>query len=228
MNKLSLNSRKGHYKTVILMIFVLSLLHNSQAVAQHKTSFESSFSKPKCSVMTRKFSGCELTNVGFGGAVLKLSQFKNQLAFMTGGRGAATLNKRYTIGGGGYGIFNNIRIKSISPDTSRYFKMGYGGPEIGYIFYSKKSLTVAITTLAGIGAAFTTKKPKSENESLFGNEFKFITVFEPSISGEIALTSFTKLHLGISYRHVNGSDPTYMKIHEMNGFSCSMGLLFGK
>ncbi len=50
---------------------------------------------------------------------------------MTGGRGALTINNRYTIGGGGYGIANSIVLSGTSEDTIRNFKIGYGGLKQG-------------------------------------------------------------------------------------------------
>jgi hypothetical protein len=57
---------------------------------------------------------------------------------MTGGRGACTINNRYTLGGGGYGIANSIKLPDSSQDTTLNFKMGYGGLELGYIFFKLK------------------------------------------------------------------------------------------
>jgi hypothetical protein len=115
-----------------------------------------------------------------------------------------------------------------SPDTTRYFKMGYGGLELGYIFLSRKKATIGTTLLIAAGAAFSPGKPKSSGETLFGSEFNFLSVTEPSIYGELPLSRVLKLHAGLSYRYVIGSDLACMKVHDMNGFSCYLALLFGK
>jgi hypothetical protein len=159
---------------------------------------------------------------------VKFSQFNNQFAFMTGGRGAATINNRFTIGGGGYGIANTIALPGSNMDTIRYFKMGYGGLELGYVFFSSKKVDFGSTLLIAAGAAFSPCKPKSRSESWFGNEFKFLSVMEPSLYAQLALNRFIRLHAGISFRYVNGSDLTKMKVNDMNGFSSYVGLLFGK
>lgn len=228
MNKYNLNFDKKPLSALVLLILSFMMLYTAEILAQNTTSPDSSFSVQASTYKTRKFLGGTFTNIGFGGPAIKFSQFNNQFAFMTGGRGSATINNRYTIGGGGYGIANAIKLPNSNPDTTRYFKMGYGGLELGYIFFSRKKVTIGSTLLIAAGAAFSPSKPKSNSETLFGNEFHFLSVMEPSIYGELALNRFIWLHAGISYRYVNGPDLTYMKVREMNGFSCYLGLLFGK
>jgi len=89
--------------------------------------------------------GCKITNNGYGGPVIKFSRFNDQFAFMTRGKGSITILKRYTIGGGGYRIANSIDIPGSGEDTSRLFKMGYGGVELGCIFLPGKKVNVVIT-----------------------------------------------------------------------------------
>lgn len=228
MNKHNLLFHKKYFLALVLLIFIFTVFHANQMLAQNTTAPDSSFNEPVRTDKTRNFLGGTLTNYGFGGPAIKLSRFNNQFAFMTGGRGAATINNRYTIGGGGYGIANSIMLPGSSADTTRYFKMGYGGLELGYIFFSRGKIAFGSTLLIAAGAAFSPTKPKSSSETLFGNEFNFLSIMEPSLYGELALNRFMRLHAGISYRYVNGSDLTSMKVRDMNGFSCYVGLLFGK
>ena len=219
---------KKNFSALFLLISIIMTSNANQLHAQNATLPDSLFSEPVSANRDRKFLGGTFTNFGFGGPAIKFSRFNNQFAFMTGGRGAATINNRYTIGGGGYGLANSIALPGSSADTIRYFKMGYGGLELGYIFFSSEKVDFGSTLLVAAGAAFSPGKPKSSSETLFGNEFKFLSVMEPLLYGQLTLNRFMRLHAGISYRYVSGSDLTYMNVNDMNGFSCYAGLLFGK
>jgi hypothetical protein len=204
-------------KTLIALILFIS------SIAAY-----SSTSAPGCSDTTRTLFGGTITNSGYGGIVLKFSSFNDQFAFMTGGRGAITINKRFTIGGGGYGIANSIKLPGSNHDTSRYFKMGYGGVELGYILFPGKKARTGANLLIAAGAAFWQNKPKSEGEKLLDNDFSIFPVLEPSLYSEFALNRFIWLHAGISYRYVHHPHLDYMTDKSMRGFSCYIGLLFGK
>jgi hypothetical protein len=177
---------------------------------------------------TRKLFGGNITNFGYGGPVIKFSRFNNKFAFMTGGRGACTIDNRYTFGGGGYGIANSIKLPGLSPDTTRNFKMGYGGLELGYIFFSGGKVNIGGTLLVAAGAAFWQNKPKNNGEKLFDDDFNIFPVLEPSLYSEIALNRFMRLHTGISYRYVHHAHLDYISDQNIRGFSFYVGLLFGK
>lgn len=163
-----------------------------------------------------------LTNIGFGGTALRFSKFNDQLAIMNGGRGAATINHKLTIGGGGYGIVNRIKLESNSPDTFNFVKMGYGGLELGYILYPGKKMNVGISILLAGGAAFKESLPKVK-----GNAFSVFPVLEPSVYSEFFLGRLIRIQAGVSYRYMDGSKLAYMKNSAVNGFSCYVNLLFG-
>ncbi len=169
----------------------------------------------------------QVTEIGFGGPAIKISRFNGQLAIMTGGRGSAVINNRFTVGGGGYGIFNSIKIYGSENLSSRIYKMGYGGLELGYVFYSRPRLKFGSSVLFATGASFWMSNPKIKNESPFKNDFNFITVLEPTVYGEIKLNRWLKLHAGITYRYVAGSNLTYIQNNEIRDFSGYFGILFG-
>jgi hypothetical protein len=196
--------------------------------AQDTTSADFSTSVPTNANTTRKLFGGKITNNGYGGPAIKFSRFNNHFAFMTGGRGACTINNRYTLGGGGYGIANSIDIPASSADTIRLFKMGYGGIELGYIFLTGKNVNIGGSLLVAAGAAFLQNKPKSNREKLFDDDFNIFPVLEPSLYCEIALNHFIWLHAGISYRYAHHAHLDYISDQNIRGFSCYVGLLFGK
>lgn len=226
--KFSLGFRQLQNSILFLLILLFMMLNVSQTFAQDNISADSAISMSESSDTTITLLGGTITNSGYGGVVLKFSSFNDQFAFMTGGRGAITINNRYTIGGGGYGIANLIDLPGSSQDTSRYFKMGYGGIELGCIFLPGKKVRIGGSLLIAAGAAFWQNKPKSNREKLFDDDFNIFPVLEPSLYSEIALNRFMWLHGGISYRYVHHAHLNYMTDQNIRGFTCYIGLLFGK
>lgn len=204
------------------------MLIGSKTFAQNTIPADSSTIAVVPSNANRTLFGGKITNSGDGGVILKFSSFNDQSAFMTGGRGAITINKRYTIGGGGYGIANSIDLSGTSEDTSRLFKMGYGGIETGYIILSAQKVNIGVTMLIAAGAANWQNEPKNDNEKLFDDDFSIFPVLEPSLYGEVALNRLIWLHAGISYRYVHRAHLDYMEDQNIRGFSCYIGFLFGK
>jgi hypothetical protein len=222
-----LEFQQRKFSKCVLVILLIMLSYVTRTFAQNNNSADSAASVPGISASARKVFGGTITNSGYGGIVLKFSSFNDQFAIMTGGRGAITINNRYTIGGGGYGIANSIDLPGSSQDTSRYFKMGYGGVEFGYILLPGKKARIGSSLLIAAGAAFWQNKPKSEGEKLFDKDFNIFPVLEPSLYSEFALTRFIWLHAGISYRYIHHVRMDYMTDQSMRGFSYYIGLLFG-
>ena len=214
--------------SIWVTVLPVIMLNVSQTFAQDPASVDFATSMPATADTTRKLFGCKITNNGYGGPAIKLSRFNNHFAFMTGGRGAITINNRYTVGGGGYGIANSIDIPASEENTSRLFKMGYGGLELGYIFLSGKKVNFGGTLLVAAGAAFWQNKPKSNGEKLFDDDFNIFPILEPSLYSEVALNRFMRLHTGISYRYVHHAHLDYISNQKISGFSCYVGLLFSK
>jgi hypothetical protein len=217
-----------HFPKFKISVLLFVLFCFSQLFAQKPKSDNSETSKQVTSNSPRKIFGAEITNNGFGGPAIKISSFNDQFAFMTGGWGACIINNRFTVGGGGYGIANSIRLGGPDAEIFRNLKMGYGGPEIGYIFYPGKSVNFGGSLLVAAGAAFWETYPKIKTEKIFSNDFKIFPVLEPAFYVELALNRFMRLHTGISYRYVKGAESLYIKDTDLRGLSVYTGILFGK
>jgi len=89
-------------------------------------------------------------------------------------------------------------------------------------------VNIGTLLLVAAGAGFWQNQPKSNGEKLVDDDFHTFPVLEPSIYGELSLNHFMRLHAGISYRYVNGTDLGYLNDHSIRGFSCYLALLFGK
>jgi len=167
----SLEFRQLRITLWILLILLLMMLNITTTFSQNNVS--NNFATPVSGSVdtSRTLFGGTITDRGYGGVVLKFSRLDDQFTFMTGGRGAITINNRFTIGGGGYGIANSIVMPDSIQDTSQNFKMGYGGLESGCIFFKGKKVRTGGSLLLAAGAAFWQNKPISEGEELFDDDF---------------------------------------------------------
>jgi hypothetical protein len=80
---------------------------------------------------------------GYGGPVLKFMSLGGDLGVIVGGRGGWIINHTFVIGGGYYGLANNITI------DGNDLQMEYGGFELEYMWRSDSVLHFTIHT--GIG-----------------------------------------------------------------------------
>ncbi|MFN8256508.1 MAG: hypothetical protein U0W24_12505 [Bacteroidales bacterium] len=162
----------------------------------------------------------KMTTLTFGGNGLLWTKVNDQSTIMTGGRGSATFNNRYTIGGGGWGMPKGIEIESSEPGTYDFVKMGYGGLEFGYILLPGEKLNIGTNILIAGGAVFKESVPESDEKG-----FKMFPVLEPALYGQISLGNMFRLEVGASYRYITGTNLSYISDKDMSGFSVHIGLL---
>jgi|GEM_PF-3021395 hypothetical protein len=166
------------------------------------------------------FNNINITTLAFGGTGVLFTKVDNQLGVLTGGRGSATFNNRYTFGGGGWGMPKGIEIES-QTDTLKFFKFGYGGFEFGYIFFEGEKVRFGSNLLVGCGAGFQEKYPKSRGE------VKMFPVFEPSLYSQVSLGKLLKLDIGVTYRFVTGSNFSFINNRQLSGPSIYIAFLVG-
>lgn len=207
--------------TAGLLLFIV-VLNTSQILAQDNSRPDTLTCIRQLKDLRQNRKSITVTSMGFGGTALKFSRINNQFAVMSGGRGSVTINHRYTIGGGGYGIVNRISLGNNVADSYRFFKMGYGGLELGYIIFPGQKLNIGSSLLIAGGAAFTETVPKTKENSL-----RLFPVLEPSIYGEFVLGNMIRLQTGFTYRYINGAKLDFITDRSMRGFSVYVNLLFG-
>lgn len=166
------------------------------------------------------FKRIRMTTLAFGGTGVLFTKVNNQLGVMTGGRGSATFNNRYTFGGGGWGMPKGIEIRT-NTDTLEFFKFGYGGLEFGFIFHEGPKVRFGSNLLVGCGVGFQEKFPKSKGE------VKMFPVFEPSLYSQINLGKLLKLDIGLTYRFVTGSNFSFINNRQLSGPSIYIAFLAG-
>jgi hypothetical protein len=170
---------------------------------------------------------------GFGGPVLKFTNIKNDFALLVGGRGGWIVNHTFVVGGGGYGLTTNVKVKRISPDTTLYLDFGYGGFEMEYIYNSNEVVHFTISTLMGAGGVnysthkyydysdnYRYKEPYYEGDAFF--------VLDPTINLELNVAKFFRMDFGFAYRTVYGINMVDIKDSDLSGFAGVLTFKFGK
>lgn len=162
---------------------------------------------------------------GFGGPVLKITEINDETGIMVGGRGGWIINHTFVIGGGGYGLANDIKAKDIISEQKLYLDMGYGGLEMECIINSSRLIHVSFHTLIGAGGI---------NYEGHGRRFDYdddsdaFFVAEPGANLMLNVTEFLRVGVGASYRYINGVDLQGFNDSDLDGASANLTLKFGK
>ena len=161
----------------------------------------------------------KMTSLAFGGTGVLFTQVNNQFTAMTGGRGSATFNNRFTFGGAGWGMPKGVELERSKADTIEFFKFGYGGLEFGYLFYASEKVSFGSHLLLACGAGFKESYPKT------AGGFNLFPVIEPSVYSQISLGKLLKLDVGLTYRYVTGSKFSYINNRQLSGPSIYLAFL---
>ena len=208
------NDFKGKEMKTFLLAAVLSIISCYQLFAQEETLIGNG----------------EVTHGGFGGPVVKYTQIKGEPALLVGGRGGWIINHSFIIGGGGYGLVNDIRPNIIIPGNREYpfINFGYGGVELEYIIQSDRLLHFSIYTLIGGGTVSYRGEFWEDDGDDWDSPSDAFFVFEPSANVELNIISFFRINAGVSYRFISGVDFDDLKNNDLAGPSAILTLKFGK
>jgi hypothetical protein len=163
---------------------------------------------------------------GFGGPAVKITRINGEGAVLVGGRGGWIINHTFVLGGGGYGLVNDVSAKA--PDVFngfRYIDMGYGGLDLEYIAASDRLVHLSIGLLVGGGGVrYKNELTADDHRSADG-----FFVAEPSLTVNLNVTRFFRIGAGASYRYVNGvSGGGVTSDADLSGTSAMIILKFGK
>jgi hypothetical protein len=145
---------------------------------------------------------------GFGGPVVKFSRVAGSDVVFSGGRGGAIFNRRFVVGGGGYGMVNqNVRTDFRFEDGSQpELQLGYGGLELEVITQPWRVAHATFSVLLGGGSAM--YRSRTESGSVVSTRTLESTLFvaEPGAHVEVNVTRWFRTGAGFGYRYVSGSD----------------------
>lgn len=202
-------SQKPFFKTFIIIFFITGNSHLLYAQDLQDN-------------VTNKKKPLKMTSLAYGGTGVLMTGISDQFTIMTGGRGSATYNNRFTFGGGGWGMPKGVELSTSKTDTFAFCKLGYGGLEFGYIVFPGEICKAGVNILLGAGAGFRETLPKTENSG-----FNIFPVFEPSVYSQIKVGGLMMLDIGVKYRFITGADLPYIGKDKLSGLACYIALLGG-
>ena len=169
---------------------------------------------------------------GFGGPVLKYTEFNSTGAMIVGGRGGWIINHSFILGGGGYGLTTQVPVDVLEGDIiikdADDLYIMYGGFEMEYIFRPLKAIHLSIYTLIGGGSIGYRSEFQDNYNGCNYNMGKSFFIAEPAVNLELNVTTFFHLAFGASYRYTNGANYKLIKDDDIRGFSGVVTFKFGK
>lgn len=165
---------------------------------------------------------------GFGGPQLMLGPVKGETAILTGGWGAWLINHTLMIGGGGYGLVNELPAGLTAAGDNRYLNFGYGGMILGLVLGSDRLVHLTAHTLVGGGNVGYRYHRLPEEDWIDDSVNDLIFVIQPTLGVELNVTRFFRIEAGGSYRYVIGSDLDDTTDDDLRGFGAELTLKFGK
>ena len=160
----------------------------------------------------------DLDHGGFGGPVVRFTQIDGEFSVLSGGRGGWILDHKYVLGGGGYGLANNIGIEGEGGGLhGEKLQMGYGGLILEYVIAS--DVLVHFTCELLIGAGGLTTEFGATDDAFF--------VVEPGANLMLNVTKFFRFGTGVSYRHIEGADFGGLDSGDLTGLAWGLTFKFG-
>ena len=163
---------------------------------------------------------------GFGGPVIKIGSLNGEVAMLVGGRGGWIVNHSFIIGGGGYGLVNNVKAKVPGPYGERYLNFGYGGLELEYVSEPHRLINFSFQTLIGAGG-LSWRDPDVRVGMSNSNDDTFFIV-EPGVNATLNVTTYFRISGGISYRYISGVQSPAAGNPDLSGPSGVLTFRFGK
>ena len=168
----------------------------------------------------------EVESGGYGGPVVKFTQFNDDLGVMVGGEGGWIINHQFVLGGGGYGMTTRHEI---SIDDEEYnIDMGYGGGLVRYIIKSDDIVHYDISTMFAGGGVNISKEAPGDDIGTTSIETDEFFVLDPSVHVVINFTEWFRLGFGMGYRQTFGYESEYLEESKLNGAHAAITFKFGE
>lgn len=158
----------------------------------------------------------------YGALIVKFTELNDQSAVLIGGRGGLIINHAFVIGGGGYGLVNDIDTRNFSSYERRFLDFGYGGLVLEYINRSHKLVHLSVHSLIGGGSL-------CYRDYLYYDWYDDVFfVAEPGIDLMLNVSKHFRIGLGGSYRFVSGIDMDGLNNADISGPSAALTFKFGR
>jgi hypothetical protein len=166
----------------------------------------------------------ELDHNGFIAAIWKTAHIVGETELMLGIRGGWIIDHTVILGIGCYGLTGESKTRKIESKEEKV-EYSYGGLELEYVHNSSKIIHPSIYLLIGSGHV------RYEDENLHFDDRGEIDEFfiaEPGTNLMFNITKFLRAGIGASYRFVSDVEQRGLHNSDLDGFSATLTLKFGK
>ncbi len=163
---------------------------------------------------------------GFGGPMVRVTRIAGETALIAGGGGAAVLNRRFAIGGQGFGGTTAADVIINGTPQRGEMDFGYGGLTLEVITRPSKLVHATFGVMIGGGAVSVwPDNLRPRNMTTTGDPFGAV---EPQLGLELNLSRFARIGLNGGYRFTFGSEIEGLVNKDLNGGSGTLLIRFGK
>lgn len=158
----------------------------------------------------------------YGAPIIKFTKINDEFAVLCGGRGGLLINHRFLVGGGGYGLVNEIPVNNIWPNDDYLLEFGYGGLVLEYILAPRKLVHLSVYTLIGAGSVCFQDRwyEPWDHDAFF--------VAEPGLDLMMNITRCFRIGVGGSYRYISGINLGGLSNEDISGPSAVLTFKFGR
>jgi hypothetical protein len=141
--------------------------------------------------------------------------------------GAWIIGHSLTIGGAGYGLPTRVdapqEAKGTATDAALSF--GYGGFQVGYIFFPHDVIHFSGALLiGGGGVSIVERRGQSDSQTV---DSAALFVLEPEIAMEFNITRAVRGVVDLSYRYVSNSGIAGLSSSRLGGPATGLAIAFG-
>ncbi|MBD3289817.1 hypothetical protein GF337_13505 [candidate division KSB1 bacterium] len=166
----------------------------------------------------------DIKSGGYGGPAVKIGQINGENGVFVGGQGGWIINHQFVLGGGGYGLTNDILIQGIDSPEDLYLNFGYGGLFLEYIIAPKRLIHFTVNSMIGAGGVSFRDKDYEGTDD-YNNDSFF--VLEPGVSAVLNLHKHVRITVGGNYRWISGVDMAGIGDSDLSGTTFEVRLKFG-
>jgi len=162
---------------------------------------------------------------GFGGPTFRVTSVAGETMPLGGGGGAFLIDRRFAIGGAGYGGTQRVDARIQGDDVRGEMDFGYGGVTFEIITRPSKLVHATFGLLVGGGSVSVWPddlRPRNRRE----NDETFAVV-EPQVMAELNITRWFRAGASLAYRAAFNDEIPRLVNDNLNGVSGGLVFRFG-
>jgi hypothetical protein len=162
---------------------------------------------------------------GFGGPVFRVTSVAGETMPLGGGGGAFLIDRRFAIGGAGYGGTQRVDARILGAETRGEMDFGYGGVTLEIITRPSKLVHANFGLLVGGGTVSVWPddlRPRNRRDT-----DESFAVVEPQVMAELNVTRWFRAGASVAYRAAFNDEIPRLINDNLNGVSGGLVFRFG-